>query len=63
MTNDVTIINQKYEHFEVEHLIKENEALELEVKRLRKDKDLLLEQMCLWKKLHDGLFDRWKLTI
>lgn len=63
MTTDITIINQKYDHFELEHVIKENESLEAEVKRLRKERDLLLEQMSLLKKFSDGLWDRLKVTL
>lgn len=63
MTNDITIMNEQYEHIEIEQIIKENESLEAEVKRLRKDRDLLLEQMSLLKKFSDGLWDRLKVTI
>ncbi len=70
MTTDITILESKYREFkhefaqdDVDHLLEANSKLEAEIKRLRKDKEQLHEQLCLIKKFSDGLWDRLRLDI
>ena len=63
MTTDIAIISQKYHEYnqdDMDHLLEANTKLESEIKRLRKDKEQLHEQLCLIKTLSDGLWDRLK---
>jgi hypothetical protein len=70
MTTDITILESKYREFshefvqdDVDRLLEANSKLEAEIKRLRKDKEHLHEQLCLIKKFSDGLWDRLRLDI
>ena len=61
MTTNLTIIDQydEFDHNDTDHLVKANQSLELEVKRLRKEKEHLIEQMSLLKKFSDG---QWNMS-
>ena len=68
MTTDLAIIkpyeiNTDLDQYDIDHLIKTNESLESEVRRLRKDKDHLIEQMSLLKKFSDGLWEKLRMDI
>lgn len=70
MKTDVAILENKYSGFkdeflqeDMEHLLEANQKLEHEVKRLRKEKEQLHEQLCLIKKFSDGLWDRLRIDI
>lgn len=63
MTTEITIRESEYMSFDADHLIEVNQRLENEVKRLRKDKEQLHEQLCLIKKFSDGLWDRLRIDI
>jgi hypothetical protein len=70
MTTDITILESKYREFshefvqdDMNHLLEANSKLEDEIKRLRKEKDNLIELLCLIKKVSDGLWDRLRLDI
>ncbi len=63
MTTELSIINQQYNAFDpddMDNLLKSNESLEIEVKKLRKDKAHLIEQLTLIKTFSDSLWDRLK---
>lgn len=65
MTTDLTVINTypEFDNDDMDHLIKANESLEVEVKRLRKEKDNLIEQLSLLKKFSDGLWNNLRIDI
>lgn len=65
MTTDLTVINTypEFDSDDMEHLIKANQSLEVEVKRLRKEKDNLIEQLALLKKFSDGLWNNLRIDI
>lgn len=64
-TNNLTVVESKFREYvdsqdDIDHLLKLNEQLEKESKRLRKDKEQLHEQLTLIKSFSDSLWDRLK---